>query len=257
MEQVAALGGGKVESSGVARALGLAGDDAFSRLVDAIAANDAVGGLTLVANLASSGADLRRFVADALDMFRGLFLAQYAPNLQEIVDEWHTLADKMAPLWAKYGSNGTTKAEMEAEEAAATAHERRREGRARVRLQHVAEVQGEPAPVRRHILFPVYPLVLPRPADSPSFPASKWYIYQMPGTLDRLPLLLPCKSCLFPCGLNHNKPILYLGGNGSSCFRHHTGNYVYRTLLSFSHWLIAGSARLPVSLAYLSYPSLQ
>src|SRR3990172_8924661 len=87
MEQVAALGGGKVESSGVARALGLAGDDAFARLVDAIAANDAVGGLTLVANLASSGSDLRRFVADALHMFPALFLAQYAPNLQEIVDE--------------------------------------------------------------------------------------------------------------------------------------------------------------------------
>jgi DNA polymerase-3 subunit gamma/tau len=104
MEQVAALGGGKVESSGVARALGLAGDDAFSRLVDAIAANDAVGGLTLVASLASSGADLRRFVADALDMFRGLFLAQYAPNLQEIVDEsadrleeWRNLAKKLQP----------------------------------------------------------------------------------------------------------------------------------------------------------------
>jgi DNA polymerase-3 subunit gamma/tau len=104
MEQVAALGGGKVESSGVARALGLAGDDAFSRLVDAIAANDAVGGLTLVASLASSGADLRRFVADALDMFRGLFLAQYAPNLQEIVDEsadrleeWRNQAKKLQP----------------------------------------------------------------------------------------------------------------------------------------------------------------
>ena len=104
MEQVAALGGGEVEPAGVARALGLAGDDAFVRLVDAIATTDAVAGLTLVANLASSGADLRRFVADGLDTFRGLFLAQYAPNLAEIVDEsaerlqeWRDLAKRLQP----------------------------------------------------------------------------------------------------------------------------------------------------------------
>ena len=104
MEQVAALGGGKVEPAGVARALGLAGDDAFVRLIDAIATSDAVAGLTLVANLASGGADLRRFVADGLDTFRGLFLAQYAPNLAEIVDEsaerlqeWRDLAKRLQP----------------------------------------------------------------------------------------------------------------------------------------------------------------
>ncbi len=104
MEQVAALGGGKVEAAGVARALGLAGDDAFERLVGAIAEADAVAGLTLVSHLASSGADLRRFVADALEMFRGLFLAQYAPNLAEIVDEpadrleeWRNLARRVPP----------------------------------------------------------------------------------------------------------------------------------------------------------------
>ena len=104
MEQVAALGAGKVEPAGVARALGLAGDDAFVRLIDAIATTDAVAGLTLVANLASSGADLRRFVADGLDTFRGLFLAQYAPNLAEIVDEsaerlqeWRDLAKRLQP----------------------------------------------------------------------------------------------------------------------------------------------------------------
>lgn len=104
LEQVAALGGGKVDPGGVARALGLAGDEAFSRLVGAIAAEDVIAGLTLVAELAGRGADLRRFVADALDVFRGLFLAQYAPNLQEIVDEsaerieeWRGLAKTLSP----------------------------------------------------------------------------------------------------------------------------------------------------------------
>ena len=43
--------------------------------------------LGLVAELASQGADLRRFVADAVEFFRGVFLAQYAPNLEEVVDE--------------------------------------------------------------------------------------------------------------------------------------------------------------------------
>lgn len=44
-------------------------------------------------------------------------LAFGARPMQEIADEWHTLADRMAPLWAKYGPNGTAKAEQDAEEA--------------------------------------------------------------------------------------------------------------------------------------------
>jgi hypothetical protein len=44
-------------------------------------------------------------------------LAFGARPMQEIADEWHTLSDKMAPLYAKYGPNGTAKMEVEAEEA--------------------------------------------------------------------------------------------------------------------------------------------
>jgi DNA polymerase-3 subunit gamma/tau len=87
LEQVAALGGGSVDVAGVTRALGMADADAFGRLAVAVAERDAPGALTLVAEIASGGADLRRFVADSLEFFRGLFLAQYAPNLEEIVDE--------------------------------------------------------------------------------------------------------------------------------------------------------------------------
>ncbi len=104
LEQVAVLGGGKVDPKGVTRALGLAGSDAFEQLVEALADQDAAAVLTLVARLASEGADLRRFVADAVELFRGLFLAQYAPNLDEIVDEpaevvaeWRALSRKLAP----------------------------------------------------------------------------------------------------------------------------------------------------------------
>ena len=87
LEQVAALGGGAVSVPIVTKALGLADPDAFSKLADAVSAQDAPGALGLVAELASRGADLRRFVADSVEFFRGVFLAQYAPNLEEVVDE--------------------------------------------------------------------------------------------------------------------------------------------------------------------------
>ncbi len=103
LEQVAALGDGTVEAEGITRALGLADRDAFTGLAAAIANQDAPGALGLVAQLASRGADLRRFVGDALGFFRGVFLAQYAPNLEEITDEpadvlteWRKIATELS-----------------------------------------------------------------------------------------------------------------------------------------------------------------
>ncbi len=87
LEQVGALGAGVVRPDIVARALGLADRDVFGKLAGSIVAGDAPGALGLVAELASRGADLRRFVAEAVEFFRGVFLAQYAPNLEEVVDE--------------------------------------------------------------------------------------------------------------------------------------------------------------------------
>lgn len=87
LEQVAALGGGTVDLTGVSRALGLADAEAFTTLVEAVADNDAKTALALVARLASEGADLRRFVGEAIGFFRGTFLAHYAPNLAEVTDE--------------------------------------------------------------------------------------------------------------------------------------------------------------------------
>jgi DNA polymerase-3 subunit gamma/tau len=87
LEQVAALGAGTVEVAGVRRALGLADSEAFMRLVEAVAAQDARAALDLVAELSADGVDLRRFVAESVAFFRGAFLAHYAPNLAEIADE--------------------------------------------------------------------------------------------------------------------------------------------------------------------------
>ncbi len=103
LEQVAALGSGTVTADGVIQALGLADADTFAALAEAIVSQDAPGALQIVSRLASRGADLRRFVADALAYFRGVFLAQYAPNLEEVVDEspetmalWQRRADEMS-----------------------------------------------------------------------------------------------------------------------------------------------------------------
>ncbi|MGH8952319.1 MAG: DNA polymerase III subunit gamma/tau [Acidimicrobiia bacterium] len=87
LEQVAALGAGSVDVAGVRRALGLADSEAFMRLVEAVAAQDAKAALELVAELAADGVDLRRFIAESVAFFRGAFLAHYAPNLAEIADE--------------------------------------------------------------------------------------------------------------------------------------------------------------------------
>ena len=71
LEQVAALGESSVEVAGVNRALGLADREVYGRLGAAVADLDARSALEMVASLAAEGADLRRFVAEAIAFFRG------------------------------------------------------------------------------------------------------------------------------------------------------------------------------------------
>jgi DNA polymerase-3 subunit gamma/tau len=87
LEQVAALGAGTVDLGGVHRTLGMADSEVYMRLAEAIAGGDARAALELVAEMASRGIDLRRFVGEAIGFFRGVFLAHYSPNLAEVVDE--------------------------------------------------------------------------------------------------------------------------------------------------------------------------
>ncbi|MBT8201181.1 MAG: DNA polymerase III subunit gamma/tau [Acidimicrobiia bacterium] len=104
LEQIAALGDGVVDVSGVRDALGAVSDDTFVRLADAIADQDARLGLELVASVASSGLDLRKFVGDAMSFFRGVFLTIYTRNVEEIVDvpsdhldTWRQVAARLQP----------------------------------------------------------------------------------------------------------------------------------------------------------------
>ncbi len=94
LEQVAALGDGEVDVTGVSAALGLVDAEAFDRLASAIVDDDPKAGLELVAEIVATGSDLRRFVSEALAYFRGVFLAHYAPNIEEIVDESPDRIDK-------------------------------------------------------------------------------------------------------------------------------------------------------------------
>jgi DNA polymerase III subunit gamma/tau len=104
LEQVAALGAGTVDVAGVHRTLGMAESEVYTRLADAIAGGDARAALELVAEMASRGIDLRRFIGEAIGFFRGVFLAHYSPNLAEVVDEpaeilegWKKASSRIGP----------------------------------------------------------------------------------------------------------------------------------------------------------------
>jgi DNA polymerase-3 subunit gamma/tau len=101
LEQVAALGGGDVTTAGVARALGIADADSYGRLLDAIHEANAADSLALIAEIASQGADLRRFVSDAIGFLRGVFLAQYTSNIEEVANESRETIEH----WKQYASD--------------------------------------------------------------------------------------------------------------------------------------------------------
>ncbi|MFZ0014722.1 MAG: DNA polymerase III subunit gamma/tau [Acidimicrobiia bacterium] len=125
LEQVAALGSGTADVAGVRRALGLADSEAFSRLAEAIAGQDAKAGLELVAELAATGVDLRRFVSETVGFFRGVFLAHYAPNLAEIADE----PPEVYESWRKAAQQITSNDVLRAVDLLSEALVRLREGR--------------------------------------------------------------------------------------------------------------------------------
>ncbi len=87
LEQVAALGAGTVNTNGVREALGLASEEIFPLIATAVRDNDAGSVLKIVSDLERDGVDLRRFLSEAIAFFRGVFLATYTQNLEEIVDE--------------------------------------------------------------------------------------------------------------------------------------------------------------------------
>ena len=87
LEQVAALGDGRVNSEGVERALGVADRETMTALVRAVADRNAPAALSLVARLDSRGVNPRSFIADGIGFFRGAYLAHHLPEPGEVSDE--------------------------------------------------------------------------------------------------------------------------------------------------------------------------
>ena len=104
LEQVAALGDGRVDPEGVERALGVADRDAMTVLAKAVADRDAAEVLSLVARLDGRGVNLRSFVSEGIGFFRGVFLAHHLSDLgtatddpPEVVEAWKAAA-KILPV---------------------------------------------------------------------------------------------------------------------------------------------------------------
>jgi hypothetical protein len=65
----------------------LADSDVYGDLARAVVQQDARSAIEMVAALSAQGVDLRRFVAEGIAFYRGVFLAHYSPNLAEVADE--------------------------------------------------------------------------------------------------------------------------------------------------------------------------
>lgn len=99
LEQVAALGEGRVDPEGAERALGVADRDTMTVLARAVADRDAAAVLSLVARLDGRGVNLRSFVSEGIGFFRGVFLAHHlsdpgaaADDPPEVVEAWKEAA---------------------------------------------------------------------------------------------------------------------------------------------------------------------
>ncbi|MCQ3804021.1 MAG: DNA polymerase III subunit gamma/tau [Acidimicrobiia bacterium] len=104
LEQVAALGEGRVNTEGVERALGVAGRETMTVLARAVVDRDAPAVLSLVARLDSRGVNLRSFISDGIGFFRGAYLAHHLPDPaavseepSEVIEDWKETA-KIMPV---------------------------------------------------------------------------------------------------------------------------------------------------------------
>ena len=87
LEQVAALGDGRVNPEGVERALGVADRASMMVLAKAVADRDAPAVLSLVGRLDRLGVNLRSFISEAIGFFRGVYLAHHLSDPRAVSDE--------------------------------------------------------------------------------------------------------------------------------------------------------------------------
>jgi DNA polymerase III, subunit gamma and tau len=80
LDQVISFAGDKIKKEDVEMALGVAGADILSRVIDAIANNKPADAITVVDDIVMRGHDLRNFCRDLLAHFRDLLLTKVSAN---------------------------------------------------------------------------------------------------------------------------------------------------------------------------------
>jgi len=80
LDQVISFAGDKIKKEDVEMALGVAGADILSRIIDAIANNKPADAITVVDDIVMRGHDLRNFCRDLLAHFRDLLLTKVSAN---------------------------------------------------------------------------------------------------------------------------------------------------------------------------------
>jgi DNA polymerase-3 subunit gamma/tau len=80
LDQVISFAGDKIKKEDVEMALGVAGADILSRIIDAIANNKPADAITIVDDIVMRGHDLRNFCRDLLAHFRDLLLTKVSAN---------------------------------------------------------------------------------------------------------------------------------------------------------------------------------
>lgn len=80
LDQVISFAGTKIKKEDVELALGVAGADILTRVIDSIASNDPAAAITVVDDIVMRGHDLRNFCRDLLAHFRDLLVTKVSGN---------------------------------------------------------------------------------------------------------------------------------------------------------------------------------
>jgi len=82
LDQVISFAGAKIKKEDVEMALGIAGADILTRIIDSIAANKPADAITVVDDIVMRGHDLRNFCRDLLAHFRDLLVSKVSGNVE-------------------------------------------------------------------------------------------------------------------------------------------------------------------------------
>ena len=82
LDQVISFAGNKIKKEDVEMALGIAGADILTRIIDSIAANKPADAIAVVDDIVMRGHDLRNFCRDLLAHFRDLLVSKVSGNVE-------------------------------------------------------------------------------------------------------------------------------------------------------------------------------